>query len=302
MERRHPETGERKQVELRLANVTGADPESCAPRSVREPELPHPDGLLTAGDPNTLDVRVTNHGHRASVPGTATLHLPAGWNGDAGQRIPAIAPGATVTLRFPVLPPVGTPSGEQELTVAFTAGATTASTVARALVVGRDMAFDATPAKDFDGTTSYTDLTPSLPDVAPLTRGVITVRFRTTKAPVAATLLSASNTGAPSTNVTLSLNGGVPHFEARADGIYSARLDGTKSLADGRDHTLAVAVTDAGTALYADGVRIASTTTPSLFGRTPGLNGLWAGRNVDSGGPHWHFAGRIDRITVHRAG
>ncbi|MFB6836121.1 exo-alpha-sialidase [Streptomyces sp. NPDC056361] len=261
-----------------------------------------PDGLLTAGGTNTVEVRVTNHGHRASVPGSAALHLPAGWNGDVPQRIPAIPPGATVALRFPVLPPADTPSGEQDITVALKAGATTISTTTPTLVVGRDKALDSTPAHDFDGVSSYTDLTSSLPDVAPLTRGVITARFRTTHAPLAATLLSASDTSAPSTNVTLSLNSGVPHFEARAGGVYSAKLDGTKSLADGRDHTLAVAVTDTGTVLYADGVRIASTTTPSLFGQTPDLDGLWAGRNVDNGGAQWHFAGRIDQISIHRTG
>ncbi|WP_318211051.1 MULTISPECIES: exo-alpha-sialidase [unclassified Streptomyces] len=259
------------------------------------------DGLLTAGSPNTVEVRVTNHGHLASLPGTATLGVPAGWPGAAAQQIPAIAPGATAAVRFPVTPPTGTATGEQDFTVALQSGAATTSTTTRLLVVGGSMALDRALAKDFDGTTSYTDLTASLPDVAPLTRGVLTVRFRTTRAPVAGTLLSASDTTAASTNVTLSLNSGVPHFEARVGGVYSARLDGTRSLADGLDHTLAVAVTDSGTTLYADGVRIASTTTPSLFGQTPGLNGLWAGRNVDNGGPQWLYNGRIERITVHRA-
>ncbi|MFE3379931.1 exo-alpha-sialidase [Streptomyces anulatus] len=260
-----------------------------------------PEGLLTAGGMNTVEVRVTNHGHRASVPGRASLRLPSGWNGDTSRRIPAIAAGATATLRFPVLPSAGTPSGEHNVSVTLKAGATANSTTTPMLVVGRDRALDPTPAKDYDGASSYTDLTPSLPDAASLTRGVITARFRTTKAPVAATLLSASDTGAPSTNVTLSLNSGVPHFEARAGGVYSAKLDGTKSLADGRDHTLAVAVTDAGTVMYADGVRIASTTAPSLFGQTSGLTGLWAGRNVDNGGAQWHFAGHIEQVSVHRA-
>ncbi|MFD4176196.1 exo-alpha-sialidase [Streptomyces anulatus] len=260
-----------------------------------------PEGVLTAGAFNTVEVRVTNHGHRASVPGRATLRLPGGWGGAVSQRIPAIAPGRTAAVRFPVVTPADAPVGEQELTVTLKAGATATATTTRALVVGRDKALDVTLGKDFDGTTSYTDLTASLPDVAKLTRGVITVRFRTTKTPVAGTLLSASDTTAPSTNVTLSLNGGVPHFEARSGGGFSAKLDGTKSLADGRDHTLAVAVTDAGTALYADGVRIAATETPSLFGQTPGLTGLWAGRNVDNGGPQWLYNGHIDRITVHRA-
>lgn len=102
--------------------------------------------------------------------------------------------------------------------------------------------------------------------------------------------------------MTLSLNGGVPHFEARSGGVYSARPDGTRSLADGLDHTLAIAVTDDGTAVYADGVKIASTASPSLFEQTPMFNGMWAGRNVDNGGPQWLYGGRIERISVHRAG
>ncbi|MFE0651979.1 exo-alpha-sialidase [Streptomyces sp. NPDC059534] len=261
-----------------------------------------PDGLLTAGTTSTMEVRVTNHGHLASAPGTATPGLPAGWAAATEQPLPSIAAGATVTVRFPVTPPAGTAAGEQDLTVVLRSGAVTASTTTRLLVVGGPRVLDSVLAKDFDGTSSYTDLTTSLPTVAPLTRGVLTVRFRTTKTPVAGTLLSASDTAAPSTNVTLSLNSGVPHFEARSGGVYSARLDGTQSLADGLDHTLAVSVTDSGTALYADGVRIASTPTPSLFGQTPALNGMWAGRNVDSGGPQWLYGGRIERISVHSAG
>ncbi|MEV7568751.1 exo-alpha-sialidase [Streptomyces tanashiensis] len=260
-----------------------------------------PDGPLTAGTPGTVDVSVTNHGHLASPAGTVTLTAPAGWSGTTAQPLPAISPGATVTVAVPVTPPATAATGEQDLTVTLKSGTTTASSTTRMLVVGGSKALDRTLAQDFDGTAAYTDLTTSLPDVAPLNRGVMTVRFRTTKTTVAGTLLSASRTSAPSTNVTLSLNSGVPHFEARVDGVYSARLDGTTSLADGRDHTLAVAVTDLGTALYADGVRIASTATPSLFGQTPGLSGMWAGRNVDDSGPQWHFAGRIERITVHRA-
>ncbi|MFK3732262.1 exo-alpha-sialidase [Streptomyces sp. NPDC088090] len=261
-----------------------------------------PDGPFAAGTPASVEARVTNHGHLANPAGTATLTLPAGWAAAATAPLPAIAPGATATVRFPVTPPTSATTGEHDFTVSLRSGETTTSATTRMLVLGGSKALDTTLAKDFDGTASYTDLTPSLPDVAPLTRGALTVRFRTTKTPVAATLLSASDTTAPSTNVTLSLNGGVPHFEARVANAYSARLDGAKSLADGLDHTLTVAVTDTGTVMYADGVRIASTATPTLFGQTTGLDGMWAGRNVDDGGPQWHFAGRIDRVTVHRAG
>lgn len=280
----------------------GADCPTDQGRPKLEARTAVPDGLLTAGTANAVEVRVTNHGHLAGVPGRAALSLPAGWSGDASQPVPAVAPGATAVLRFTVLPPAGTPTGERNLAVTLTAGATETSTTTPVLVAGPDEALHATPAREYDGVSSYTDLTPALPDVAPLARGVITARFRTTRTPVAATLLSASDTRAASTNVTLSLNGGVPHYEARAGGAYSAKLDGTASLADGRDHTLAVAVTDSGTAMYADGVRIASTATPSLFARAPGLTGLWAGRNVDDGGPQWHFAGHIERISVRRAG
>ncbi|MGW6414605.1 exo-alpha-sialidase [Streptomyces sp. NPDC055055] len=256
------------------------------------------DGMLTAGTAGTIEVRVTNHGHLPSLPGSATPVLPAGWAGAAAQQLPAIAPGETATVTFPVTPPTGTATGERDVSVTLASGASTTTTTTRLLVVAGAKVLDSALAKDFDGTTSYTDLTASLPAVAPLTRGVLTVRFRTTKTPVAGTLLSASDTAAPSTNVTLSLNSGVPHYEARVNGVYSARLDGTRSLADGIEHTLAVAVTDSGTALYADGVRIASTATPSLFGQTPGLVGLWAGRNVDSGGAQWLYGGRIERLTV----
>ncbi|MFC8177092.1 exo-alpha-sialidase [Streptomyces sp. NPDC057325] len=260
-----------------------------------------PDGPFTAGTPIAVETRVTNHSHLASPPGAATLALPAGWTATTTTRLPEIAPGATATVRFPVTPPTNATTGEHDFTVSLRTGETTTSTTARMLAIGGSKALDTTLAKDFDGTASYAELTASLPNVAPLTRGALTVRFRTTKTPVAAALLSASNTTAPSTNVTLSLNSGVPHFEARTNNTYSARLDGVEPLADGLDHTLTIAVTDTGTAMYADGVRIASTTTSSLFGQTSSLNGMWAGRNVDDGGPQWYFAGHINRVTVHRA-
>ncbi|MFE3450777.1 LamG-like jellyroll fold domain-containing protein [Nonomuraea sp. NPDC059194] len=161
------------------------------------------------------------------------------------------------------------------------------------LVVGGQALIDEQVEGDFR------DLTAQLQTVSGLKEGTVAVRFRTESKPVAATLLSASDTTAPSTNATLSLNSGVPHFESRQDGRYLALLNGTVSLTDGKDHVLAVSVTSTGTTLYADGAPIATTTGVGLLGQLSGLNGMWLGRNVDNGGPQWIYAGHLDRVAVY---
>lgn len=255
---------------------------------------------LTAGEEGAAEVKVTNHGHAAAVPGTVSLGLPKGWTGaDGPLPVPALDAGESTTVRFPVTPPAGVTTGEYEFTARLRAGATDRSTPVSLLAVAGEPALDEPVARNLDGTDDFADLTDHLPAVAPLNRGVISVRLRTDRTPAAGTLLSASDTAAPSTNVTLSLNRGVPHFEVREGGAYRARLDGTLPVADGEEHTVSVAVTEKGTALYVDGARVAGTASPAFFGHVSGLDGLWAGRNVDDGGAQWHYAGHLARVAVH---
>lgn len=280
------------------------------------------DDLLAAGEPGTVRVRVTNHGAtatpisqvRLAAPEdwSARLAAPEGWSARlAAQegwsvrpgraRVERLAPGQTGVAAFTVTPPAGLPTGTHPFTATVRTAATEQVSEGSLLVTGGQAILDETVDADFDGTSDNRDLTDRLRQVAGLREGTVAVRFRTDRRPVAGTLLSASDTSAPSTNVTLSLNSGVPHFESRQDGRYLALLNGTASLADGQDHVLAVSVTASGTTLYADGAPIASTTGVGLFGQLSGLDGMWVGRNVDDGGPQWLYAGHVDRVAVYGA-
>lgn len=266
------------------------------PKLGTTPAAPVP---LQAGRTGELQVRVTNHDYRDSLPAAVTLDLPAGWTAATRTRwIGALDGGARSTVRFAVTPPAGT-TGEHQLGVRVRAGDTDSTSTASLLVLGGTPVLEAAPG-DFDGVDDFTDLTGQLDVVAGLRTGAIAAVVRTGTPVGAGSILSASDTRAPSTNVTLSLNGGVPCFEARKDGGYLARLTAPRSVADGRDAVVAVVAGEAGTALYVDGVRVASSASAGFFGQVSGLTGMWAGRNVDDAGPQWHYAGRISRIAVHR--
>ncbi|QJC53520.1 hypothetical protein HGI30_19570 [Paenibacillus albicereus] len=151
----------------------------------------------------------------------------------------------------------------------------------------------------FNGTSDYTDRTAQLGQVSGLAHGSIAARFRTTSGAAAKTLLSASDSGDPSSNVTLSLNGGTVYYEARDNGAYSAQISASGSWNDGEWHTAVVTAGAGGTRLYVDGELRGSSANAAFFASVTELDGLWTGRNVDSGGGQWYFAGDIDAVAVY---
>ncbi|EIE98909.1 exo-alpha-sialidase [Saccharomonospora glauca] len=256
--------------------------------------------LGEAGRPGTVEVTVTNHGHLPSVPDSLTLDVPEGWTAEAPrQSLPALDPGADTVVSFPLTPGSDVRTGEYTLTWRVgTAGMTARATVP---VLGGDATLDTGPARDYDGVDDFTDLTAALPSVRDLTEGAIVVDVRTSATQLAGALLSASDTGAPSTNLTVSLNSGVPYFEVRQDSRYLVRTQGSTSIADGDRHTVVVFTDATGTRVHVDGVRAASSEDSGFFGHLTGLDGLWVGRNVDDAGPQWHFGGHIERVRVYGA-
>ncbi|MET7282109.1 exo-alpha-sialidase [Kribbella sp. NPDC005582] len=155
--------------------------------------------------------------------------------------------------------------------------------------------------QSFDGATTYVDKTGDLAAVAGLSSGTIVARFNTSSNAPAKALLSAADTRNPSSNLTLSINDGALYFESRNNGTYSTRLSSPGRYNDGEWHTIAVTVSAAGTFLYGDGYRTAYSANTGFFAAVSALNGLWIGRNVDSGGGQWYFDGSIDRIQVYPA-
>ncbi|MDR7303544.1 exo-alpha-sialidase [Haloactinomyces albus] len=257
-------------------------------------------GDLTAGQQGTVEVSVTNHGHRTSVPGSLTLDVPRSWSVQQPQQdVPPLEAGASTTLSFTVTPSESTRAGEYELAVQIKAGATRKTATPTVLVLGADPVLAAQPDRGYDGVDDYTDLTGRLDSVRQLEQGVLAVDLRTSDIQVAGALLSSSDTDEPSTNVTLALNSGVPYYESRQDGSYAARVSATESVADGGEHTVALVSDAGGTRIYVNGTRVASSSDQAFFGHVGGLDGLWAGRNVDNAGPQWHFGGHIDRIRIY---
>ncbi len=194
------------------------------------------------------------------------------------------------------------------------AGALAAATVVAAgspaLATPPSPVFDDSTSVTYTGSTS-TDHTADLSSVSGLGSGTIVARFKTTSANTAMTILSASDTALPSSNVTLSVNAGKLHFEVRQNNAststYATNLtypsaDDPASSAvfnDGAWHTAAVTVGSAGTRVYADGHQVFAGTSTGFFNTVTGLNGMWIGRNVDNGGGQWYFTGTIASVKVY---
>ncbi|WP_353649181.1 sialidase family protein [Nakamurella sp. A5-74] len=153
--------------------------------------------------------------------------------------------------------------------------------------------------QSFNGSSTFLDKTSDLASVSGLSSGTIAAQFSTTSTAVTKTLLSASNTTNPSSNITLSVNNGNLYYEARSNGTYSAKVEVPGSYNDGAVHTVAIAMTSTGGHLYADGYRVGWVSTAGFFSSISGLNGMWIGRNVDSGGGQWYFNGTINWVRVY---
>jgi sialidase-1 len=157
----------------------------------------------------------------------------------------------------------------------------------------------------FNGTSTYQNKNTSLSTVAGLDEGSIFATFATT-ASGSKTIISASDAGDPSSNLTLTINGGELHLEVRDGGVDSTRMDwptdyaAAGTLNDGVWHTVGVTVSAAtGTRFYVDGYEVFTHTSTAFFDDVTDLDTLGIGRNVDSGGGQWYFNGQIGTVQVY---
>ncbi|WP_315792822.1 LamG-like jellyroll fold domain-containing protein [Paenibacillus sp. BIC5C1] len=161
------------------------------------------------------------------------------------------------------------------------------------------VSLDYSVARSFNGSSDYVDKTADVSSVAALQQGSIAVRFRTTSAANALTLFSTSHTADPSSNLSLTLNGGNVYYENRENGVYATQITTSGKVNDGVWHTAMLTVNGKGTNIYIDGSLRGNSTSTAFFTQVTSLNGMWIGRNVDNGGGQWYFNGEIDYVKVY---
>ncbi|MFG3039739.1 GDSL-type esterase/lipase family protein [Streptomyces sp. NPDC048330] len=152
----------------------------------------------------------------------------------------------------------------------------------------------------YDG-RSFTDLSPELGKIRGLSAGTILVTFSTTSRNQAMTLLSASDSTRPATEVAVCVSAGRLQFSVRHDGVVKQNHLTRTMYDDGMLHTVAVTVSAAGTTFHADGRPVFTTGQANFFGGAPGLDALNVARNRDSDHPggEWFYTGTVTRVAVH---
>lgn len=143
----------------------------------------------------------------------------------------------------------------------------------------------------------HVDLTAHLSKYADLNHGSIAVWVKTS-AGSALTVLGASDTSDHSHEIALSLSNGRPWYDVRGDLNSWTQVFTAATINDGTWHHLCSVTEGNGvTTLYVDGVAV-DTKHQGFFRYVFDLDSMSIGRNVDSGGPQWHFDGLIDDLTV----
>ncbi|MFS0839755.1 exo-alpha-sialidase [Paenibacillus sp. 1P03SA] len=155
--------------------------------------------------------------------------------------------------------------------------------------------------KTFNGTTDFTDITADISKVSGLAQGSIAAKVRTSSGAAVKTIFSLSDTKDPSSNMSLTMNGGTLYFENRENGVYATRLSAPASSVsnDGNWHTVVLTAGSGGTAMYIDGALSASDSSASFFPNVKTPDGMWIGRNADDGGGQWYYAGDIAFVQVY---
>jgi len=143
----------------------------------------------------------------------------------------------------------------------------------------------------------YVDLTAHVGKYADLNHGSIAVWLKST-AGSALTILGASDSSDPSREIALSLSNGRPWFDVRGDLNSYQQVFTPSTINDGNWHHLCAVVEANGVAtLYLDGLPV-HTRHQGFFRYVFDLDSMSIGRNVDLGGPQWHFDGLIDDLAV----
>lgn len=153
--------------------------------------------------------------------------------------------------------------------------------------------------RSFNGTSDYLDMNEHIGKVAALAKGTIAVRFKSTSTAQAKTLISASDTTDPSSNLSMTLNNGTVYYENRRNGAYATRISASGSYNDGKWHTVILTVDESGTKVYVDAKEKGFSTSSAFFPNVGNVNGFWIGRNVDSVGAEWHYSGEIAFVNLY---
>ncbi|WP_068773558.1 exo-alpha-sialidase [Paenibacillus sp. FJAT-26967] len=155
--------------------------------------------------------------------------------------------------------------------------------------------------KTFNGTADFTDLTSDISRVSGLAQGSIAAKVRTSSGAAVKTIFSLSDTKDPSSNMSLTINGGSLYFENRENGVYATKLNAPASsvINDGNWHTVVLTVGSGGTAMYIDGALSVTDASTSFFPNVKTPDGMWIGRNGDNGGGQWYYAGDIALVQLY---
>ncbi|MBK8978590.1 MAG: exo-alpha-sialidase [Planctomycetes bacterium] len=149
----------------------------------------------------------------------------------------------------------------------------------------------------FDGQGAHVDLSAHVGAFAGLA-GLTIAAFFKTAGTGAHAILAASDSGDPSSELRLFVEGGRLRYDARGDAPSDGQVVSPASVDDDRWHHAAVTVDHHGYArLYVDGTEVAADLEPG-FTAVRDLDRMAIGRNVDSGGPQWFFTGLLDDVLV----
>lgn len=156
--------------------------------------------------------------------------------------------------------------------------------------------------KSFTG-TEYNDISNDISAVSGLTQGSIVAKFSSTSTAAAKTIFSLSHSADSSSNMTLSLNNGALHFENRENGTYSTNFTTTNTnYNDGATHVVALNVSNSGTTLFVDGVKVYTGTQTAFASSILTPDAMNIGRNLDKDAGtagQWYFIGNISYVQVY---
>ncbi len=154
------------------------------------------------------------------------------------------------------------------------------------------------PVLTFDGGNDYVNLSPHAGDYDGVSQGTAAGWFKTPSGGTQV-ILGASDSGDGSRELRLFLESGRLKYDIRGDsGPVGGQLTSLSNVNDDNWHHAAVTVDGTNRAiLYLDGRPHVASNEP-FFSGVNDLDAMAIGRNVDSGGPQWHFNGSLSDVAI----
>lgn len=162
--------------------------------------------------------------------------------------------------------------------------------------------------RSFNGSSDYVSLSDQLAAVKDLNQGTLYAEFKLTDGGNARSIVSLSNSAVDASNLTIAVNGGKLHVEARESKSYTSNgtyiLNYTspngKLYNDGQWHKVAVSVDEVSTVIYVDGEKLTTATGFNFASAIPGLNTFLIGANRDfKASPEWYYKGDLSQVGVY---